>query len=57
MKFKKDGKVYDQAEMMCAIMADEAMGKRFFDVAKLYGLGMIKLMKKISIRCGAGVWL
>lgn len=46
MKFKKDGKVYDQAEMMCAIMEDEAMGKTFFDVAKLYGLDMISFMGK-----------
>lgn len=46
MKFKKDGKVYDQAEMMYTIVADEAMGKRLFDVAKQYGLDMISLMKK-----------
>ena len=46
MKFKKDGKAYDQAEMMYAIMADEAMGKRFFDVAKLYGWDMINFIKK-----------
>ena len=45
MKFKKDGKVYDQAEMMYAIMADEAMGKTVFDVAKLYGLDMISIME------------
>lgn len=46
MKFKKYGKVYDQVEMMYAIMADEAMGKAVFNVAKLYGLDMISFMKK-----------
>ena len=46
MKFKKYGKVYDQVEMMYAIMEDEAMGKTVFDVAKLYGLDMISFMGK-----------